>query len=199
MNTKNMLFVLVVAVFAGANASGVSELREVIERQRSNDAVGQQQSNEDLLEALREYNNQGAHKKPDAPDVFEHNMDALKGGRIFWRKRIFFGKDESGKDCYRSILQHENNSAFGEVKLVLFHKAAWWNPWSKDSLETLGTYSDQSLHHRFLQQVSDKKRGGVWCPLQKAFVAGLKDTDICGKLGQDYQAEEAKHTSKAKV
>jgi hypothetical protein len=136
--------------------------------------------------------------KPTDPDTFYHEY--LSDGRTlknnnFFFKSIFFGKDETGKDCYRQIMNHMENPAFGKVKLIIFNKAAWYNPLSKDSLETLGTYADINIPYRFLEKASKSKGGIVWCPLKNAFVAGITNTKICGEdLEKDFIILEKQYT-----
>ena len=132
-------------------------------------------------------------KTPASPDIIEHGGNALKGGRNFYRKRIYFGNDESGNPCYQTIWVHaHNNPAFNNVKLVIFHKASMLKLRSKDSFEIIGTYADKTTREQLIKSIA--ANGGVWCPEQNALIGNTRDTCIGDKFTEFIQ----KPTSQSK-
>lgn len=217
MNIKNIIIFLTIgltiSLITNTMCVGISSIKqypsELSELQKNLDAVnqkqypetdeGKKQKDQDIINALSKYNQATQPKiKPTDPDAFYHEyfykgLDAENYNFFF--KPIFFGKDADGKDCYRRIIDHMENPEFGKVKLIVLNKNTGYTPLSKESLETLGTYSDINIPHRFLKKASKSQGGVVWCPLKNAFVAGIGNTKICDEdLEKDFIILEKKYT-----
>ncbi len=140
------------------------------------------------------------NKTPTDPDIIEHYRD-LVFGQNFYRKRIFFGTDESGKPCYKRIMEHEqNNPKFGDVDLVIFHKAAWHKLRFSDSFEVAGIYVDEDARHKTIQSMAGswlfgKGEGGVWDPQRNTIFGGTRDKEI-GKKFDEYMERQKANQSK---
>ncbi len=133
-----------------------------------------------VLELLERNSNQpqNPEKTPTTPDIIEHQPNMFKGRqRIFGRKRIYFGTDQSGNPCYATIWQHaKDNPAFGDVRLVIFQGNSKLAKFVNE-FRVIGTYADETKHHQLKNSIA--KHGGVWCPEQNAIIAGTRDKNIC--------------------
>lgn len=135
-----------------------------------------------------------AEKTPTSPDTIEHQPVIFKGRqRIFWRKRIYFGRDAEGKPCYGSINQHEqNNPDFGNVEIVLFHEKAPYKLRFQDSFEKVGTWNDKKAENKLVSATA--RSGGLWCPEQNVFIGGTRDICMCDRYAEYIKQPE--HISK---
>ncbi len=93
----------------------------------------------------------------------------------FYNKRIFFGRDISGKPIRKKISEHAtDNPQFGEIILVIYYP----NKKYKKQFVILGTYSDTSARKKLLRKIQTffgyYNGGALWVPEQNAMIA-------CGK------------------
>ena len=137
---------------------------------------------------------------PTTPQYIQ-NWQGFLGGRYFYRRRIFFGKDELGKPIYQSIGEHaQENPEFGRVALAIFHPAAWYKLRSSDTFEVVGTFSDKDARTKVIKSMTPgwfedvhKARGGMWCPEQNAIIGGTQDPEICDRFAQYLKEEKEKN------
>ena len=135
------------------------------------------------------------NKTPTTPDTIYHYVNPASA-RNFYRKRIFFGTDQSGKPCYKRIREHaKDNPEFGNVGLVIFHQEAWHKLRFSDSFEMVGTYADESARNKLIDSMSGfwiltQGKGGVWCPEQNVFIGGTRDKNICDRFAEYLKQSE---------
>lgn len=148
-----------------------------------NESFQRQLRNMEIQHLINRSNPRDKAKTPTSPDIIEHGGNMLKGGRNFYRKRIYFGNDKLGNPCYQSIREHEqNNPDFNNIKLVIFHEASMLKLRSEDSFEIIGTYSDEAALKKLLKSIA--ANGGVWCPEQNALIGNTRDTCMCDRFAE---------------
>lgn len=152
--------------------------------------------------------------KPSNPNVTPttpqriYNYQSLVGGRNFYCRRIYFGKDRDGNPIYKSIERHaKENPEFGNVTLVIFHKAAWYKLRFSDTFEIVGNYSDEDARKIAIYNMTpflwenNHARGAMWDPKQNAIFVGdgTEDPEIGDRFAQYLkEQEEAEQSGKSK-
>ena len=101
----------------------------------------------------------------------------------FYDKRIFFGRDISGKPIRKKISEHAaDNSQFGKVLLVLYYPHKKY----KKQFVTLGTYSDPIARKKLLRKMQTffgyAHDFAVWCPEQNVIII-YKKNDFTIEVG----------------
>ena len=136
---------------------------------------------------------QDPNKTPTTPDIIDH-YSGLIGARNFYRKRIFFDKDEFGNPYYKTIAQHaKDNPKFGQVKLVIFYETAWYKLRFSDQFKIVGVFANVYARQKIINSATTSlwelitagiNRGAVWCPAQNAIIGGTRDPKICDRFAQ---------------
>ena len=150
-----------------------------------------------LINTIRQIFSTKEQITPTTPIVLRHTkLTAIFPGPIFFKHKIYFGKDKSGNPCYRTIEEHaQNNPAFGDVTL-----AEYGQP---NSLCPNGTiFKHDTFSHTFSPNISQKnlgstifladivRHGGIWCPEQKTIISGTQDGSNCAKLTKEFEKQQ---------
>jgi hypothetical protein len=195
MNTKNVILVTAITALFGNNIINAQELTDHQQKDREY---------EEFILRLPEQQRRRLAGLPADPTKTPTSADVIDADRALERKGIYYGKDSSGKPSYQRIWQHaKNNPEFGNVRLVIFHKASSWNPWSKDSFEVIGKYSDEAAQTKLKKSIYStfffKGNGGIWDPQQNTIFGGTQNKNI-GQIFTEYmkQPEQASKLSKFK-